>query len=99
MCELFYVLELRPPRSTRPDTRVPYTTLFRSPPRGGDDLAHRIAMAGNEIEGVAGAALAQVVQRLHMRLGESGHVDVVAQSGAVRGWVIRAEQEIGRAHV
>src|SRR3546814_2937536 len=26
----------RPPRSTRTDTRFPYTTLFRSRPRGGD---------------------------------------------------------------
>src|SRR3546814_21154720 len=25
----------RPPRSTRPDTPFPYTTLFRSPTRGG----------------------------------------------------------------
>src|SRR3546814_11626314 len=32
-CIVFFVLMLRrPPRSTRTDTRFPYTTLFRSPP-------------------------------------------------------------------
>src|SRR3546814_11393032 len=37
----------RPPRSTRPDTLLPYTTLFRSP--GG-------AAAGGGLSGPAGAA-------------------------------------------
>src|SRR3546814_20787833 len=27
---LFFLMSLRPPRSTRTDTRLPYTTLFRS---------------------------------------------------------------------
>src|SRR3546814_16357587 len=39
----------RPPRSTRTDTLFPYTTLFRSGPRGtgrGDDCAARYAGAG-----------------------------------------------------
>src|SRR3546814_12929094 len=30
----------RPPRSTRTDTLFPYTTLFRSPGRGGHDHVH-----------------------------------------------------------
>src|SRR3546814_7538356 len=29
---LFFLMVLRPPRSTRTDTLFPYTTLFRSPP-------------------------------------------------------------------
>src|SRR3546814_8767216 len=38
-CFLFFLMLLRPPRSTRTDTLCPYTTLFRSPqalgpPRG-----------------------------------------------------------------
>src|SRR3546814_1759110 len=31
----------RPPRSTRTDTLLPYTTRFRSAPRRGGRLAHR----------------------------------------------------------
>src|SRR3546814_11938778 len=31
-CSCFFVIIRRPPRSTRADTRFPYTTLFRSQP-------------------------------------------------------------------
>src|SRR3546814_16345069 len=31
----FFCMTRRPPRSTRTDTLFPYTTLFRSPHRGG----------------------------------------------------------------
>src|SRR3546814_3595454 len=31
-CLLFFLMRLRPPRSTRSDTLFPYTTLFRSGP-------------------------------------------------------------------
>src|SRR3546814_15179896 len=37
MCVFMYIFFLmirRPPRSTRTDTLIPYTTLFRSPPEG-----------------------------------------------------------------
>src|SRR3546814_13133690 len=30
MCDVFFLMILRPPRSTRTDTLFPYTTLFRS---------------------------------------------------------------------
>src|SRR3546814_8777417 len=32
---LFFLMRRPPPRSTRTDTLLPYTTLFRSPPRYG----------------------------------------------------------------
>src|SRR3546814_9526917 len=35
---LLLLMIRRPPRSTRPDTLFPYTTLFRSPDAGGDGL-------------------------------------------------------------
>src|SRR3546814_10411850 len=35
---LFFLMIRRPPRSTRTDTRFPYTTLFRSPGGDGGDL-------------------------------------------------------------
>src|SRR3546814_14539947 len=31
MCDIFFLMIRRPPRSTRTDTLFPYTTLFRSP--------------------------------------------------------------------
>src|SRR3546814_20666765 len=34
LCILFFLMIRRPPRSTRTDTLVPYTTLFRSPSKG-----------------------------------------------------------------
>src|SRR3546814_21148151 len=30
LCFIFFLMILRPPRSTRPDTLFPYTTLFRA---------------------------------------------------------------------
>src|SRR3546814_3337460 len=33
---VFFLMTRRPPRSTRTDTLFPYTTLFRSGPRDGD---------------------------------------------------------------
>src|SRR3546814_18922989 len=44
----FFLMRRRPPRSTRTDTLLPYTTLFRSPARGralGVGLGHAIASA------------------------------------------------------
>src|SRR3546814_7587788 len=37
ICGFFFVMILRPPRSTRTDTRFLYTTLFRSPMSAGRD--------------------------------------------------------------
>src|SRR3546814_8678930 len=37
-CSFFFVMILRPPRSTRTDTLFPYTTLFRSLPRISADI-------------------------------------------------------------
>src|SRR3546814_12231728 len=37
----FFLMIQRPPRSTRTDTLLPYTTLFRSDRGGGDAARHR----------------------------------------------------------
>src|SRR3546814_14887598 len=51
MCFCFFFLsKRRPPRSTRTDTLVPYTTLFRSRWRRGE---RRSAMTGKGVVGVA----------------------------------------------
>src|SRR3546814_9358373 len=38
----FFLMILRPPRSTRTDTLFPYTTLFRSPAQLGHETVRRI---------------------------------------------------------
>src|SRR3546814_13471228 len=46
-CFFFFLMIRRPPRSTRTDTLVPYTTLFRSVPAGPQGgLDRRRARAG-----------------------------------------------------
>src|SRR3546814_1075536 len=49
-CFLFFLMILRPPRSTRTDTLFPYTTLFRSragrAPRGWNGGPPRIPLPG-----------------------------------------------------
>src|SRR3546814_2936410 len=39
---MFFLMILRPPRSTLTDTLFPYTPLFRSPAAGDDVLAERL---------------------------------------------------------
>src|SRR3546814_996657 len=44
-------MSLRPPRSTRPDTRCPYTTLFRSVINlGRSEIRIRIRLAGRGLQ-------------------------------------------------
>src|SRR3546814_4549407 len=45
---LFFLIVRRPPVSTRTDTLVPYTTLFRS--RGGQGLAGLLVLGEREVE-------------------------------------------------
>src|SRR3546814_11371984 len=40
----FFLMILRPPRSTRPDTLVPYTTLFRSGQAARDLCPRRLRL-------------------------------------------------------
>src|SRR3546814_5406878 len=58
----------RPPRSTRPDTLFPYTTLFRSPlrhvfHRRGQGLPRRPRIASTSGRGAAGRRAAGAIQR------------------------------------
>src|SRR3546814_17526066 len=82
----------RPPRSTRTDTRVPYTTLFRSPfavLRGGGDTAAAGQPAGAGMGlsvgtgGPAGDDGAGNVQRfiLFRSLGSSVRLDRLSRIG------------------
>src|SRR3546814_16957859 len=93
---LFFFLMIRPPpRSTRPDSLVPYTTLFRSPGGEGagaaqqaviadaDDVrpqrAEGIALIGARRGGPHGGGRVLVAQR--DRRAQPGDPDVVAEIG------------------
>src|SRR5439155_25427819 len=55
-----------------------------------DDLTHRTALPGAQIERTALAPPGEMAKRPHMRIREVAHVDVVADRAAVRRRVIRA---------
>src|SRR3546814_3390851 len=48
LCGFFFLMLLRPPRSTRTDTLFPYTTLFRSGRRFGDRDRLFLAVEGDQ---------------------------------------------------
>src|SRR3546814_6576768 len=58
---MFFLMILRPPRSTLTATRFPYTTLFRSPERIGDQ---RDQQGQDDQQPAPGHAAALVVVRL-----------------------------------
>src|SRR3546814_15787793 len=87
-CGIFVLMIRRPPRSTRTDTLVPYTTLFRSTRHAGlceqgarrfvgrDELAQdaRRAPAAPDV-GAGATALQQFCGRLRARLRPSSLQD------------------------
>src|SRR3546814_19787181 len=79
---VFVLMILRPPRSTRTDTLVPYTTLFRSWWQG--DYAYRTKINLNvQGAGVTGeVARAPVLVRLHQ--GNFNFADVKADGSDLR---------------
>src|SRR3546814_13478182 len=61
---LFFLMKRRPPRSTRTDTLLPYTTLCRSHDhehRGGWDLDCGDAVAGEELRQRLGLLAAELL--------------------------------------
>src|SRR3546814_3511485 len=88
----------RPPRSTRTDTLVPYTTLFRSDADAVhalerlDHVEHRIALTGAKVpDRQRFIAPGDRAQRRDMAVGEVDDMDIIAHAGAVGCIVIVAE--------
>src|SRR3546814_14972503 len=52
---VFFLMVRRPPRSTRTDTRVPFTTLFRSNDRSGSQIVAASEYALGEARGYQAA--------------------------------------------
>src|SRR3546814_20172347 len=67
---LFVVWIRRPPRSTRPDTRFPYTTLFRS--RGGNQENGHGNIAATLLAVIVAPFAAMIVQMAISRTREYG---------------------------
>src|SRR3546814_15549359 len=96
----FFLMVRRPPRSTRTDTRFPYTTLFRSrgfqdAPRCGDPAADRRRPARVRRESRPGSAdeMARVARGVARYLASPDRAAPVEQGRRGGG------AEIGRAHV
>src|SRR3546814_15612377 len=104
----------RPPRSTRPDTPLPYTAPFRSRHRAAADHAARpgpVRLAARRAPLARAAAVRHVpaapgggaVPRpgpARRRAGKHGFVAAKAGASTAAGrFVGAAEAEIGRAHV
>src|SRR3546814_19594253 len=99
----------RPPRSTRTDTLLPYTTLFRSPEMRGAHARKGFAMdkglgmsshapvfglrLGQALSGLNGFAARSIKRRLILVLG------LVLVLQALVGASQLAGMQIGRAHV
>src|SRR3546814_14141550 len=94
----------RPPRSTRTDTLVPYTTRFRSWPASNDRGRFRrapsrtVGFADRPARLLAWSVVSAVVVPQHFvgppGMGHGGYV-----AGILAGRVEGAVQEIGRANV
>src|SRR3546814_20190759 len=93
---------LRPPRSTRTDTRFPYTTRFRSNPGGQHALADKVRQLSTRLLPAGRCTIEQVAKYLgvdrrtvHRQLQRSG------QSFSEIVCSVRKDQvkQIGRAHV
>src|SRR3546814_12695844 len=95
----------RPPRSTRTDTRLPYTTLFRSGgvlERGADDLG-RVDDAGRD-EVLVNLGLGVEAQRLVIAVDQLAGDDRAVPARILGDLAKRrleraADDKIGRAHV
>ena len=53
-----------------------------------DHLCHRKADAGAQIEHAASACVQQPIQPQHMRAGKVHDMHIIADAGAVMGWIV-----------
>src|SRR3546814_6041281 len=90
-CLVFFLMILRPPRSTRTDTLFPYTTLFRSkafPPHGNSGRSRNVWTSG----GIrfAGSALRSCLALVGR--GESRNAGANVLGGKIKEEASRSEE-------
>src|SRR3546814_13284895 len=97
LCFFFLLMIRRPPRSTRTDTLVPYTTLFRS----AGSAADRAAAPAAEDAGNGVSCRGRRERRQPPRKLETARSAITPQafSPATCFSLPRSSDEIGRAHV
>src|SRR3546814_534087 len=90
----FFVMIRRPPRSTRTDTLVPYTTLFRSAVPGHDRfLDHDLALGSREGDTADGGIFALGV------LAHDHEIDVTRFAARQRAGDARHQADGAQVHV
>src|SRR3546814_12640724 len=93
----FFLMIRRPPRSTRTDTLLPYTTLFRS--AGFRDRWRRGGGAGSSVDFLVGDRVDRHAVGIEHRGGFVQFLRLIG-SDAAEAWIVRrgaARGEIGRA--
>src|SRR3546814_6616764 len=89
----------RPPRSTRTDTRFPYTTLFRSAnqPRVGDPLGHFVGIAPRDVLDQRGLERGGIIAFFEDRTGHRLGLALFASDNGCRSEAPRARYDFERA--
>src|SRR3546814_15585579 len=99
---VFFLWIRRPPRSTRTDTRCPYTTLFRSEQRNRSFETYQDLEANYHRRPGAWVTPSAGFRRGDVRLIEL-NARTETEDNIVASWrpdaPLAAQQEIGRAHV
>src|SRR3546814_12029278 len=90
----FFCMIRRPPMSTRPDTRVPYTTLFRSGEGGGPIDVDPAFTALREARDETGADLVSLVRAF--RTPENAGCGIVWLIGGDETGIIQADEPLDR---
>src|SRR3546814_17897939 len=101
----------RPPRSTRTDTLVPYTTLFRSVLHIAEAVGERMRADGIKNAALIGTRnvmterfygqrlVAHGISLVPPDLERANEIDRIIYEELARGKATRMSEQIGRAHV
>src|SRR3546814_20056602 len=96
----FFLMIRRPPSSTRTDTHFPYTTLFRSDGRETFDNIRALYAYPNGVKAHVSSILSNAYRGYSIRvLGTRGTIEIQRTKALAYPERLKAELEIGRAHV
>src|SRR3546814_4979224 len=94
---IFFLMKLRPPRSTRTDTLFPYTTLFRSQYDERRNILH-LSMSATDKHSTALHEVQHAIQKIE-DMGRGGDPDSALRRMSADHLQDTLRNEIGRAHV
>src|SRR3546814_11216361 len=99
---VFFFLRIRrPPRSTRTDTRFPYTTLFRSLAPAGTRIDRVLLVGLGKADDISDVEMENLGGRIYAETQRDKGGEVVVLVDAVPGSKLQPWEmaKIGRAHV